>query len=292
MKKLMLLLSLMVISLGVQAKGLEYYKLYTPKDGMTADEIMRIVYDEKYSLFAHDFQQTGEVLYVDRSGFTRKRIWKRMRIVKGGEDNISYKDIIVITYPTELKGLAVLTWTYVNPEREQDEWLWIPSLKKVRKMSASQNDDAFLGSDFTVEEVSTRRFENETYKLLGERNFKGYKFEQTGEIKFKNEPCFVIEAVPKRRHWYYTKRIVWVSKETGSEIFEEYYNRKGKMFKTIFRDRRWLKVGDKKYPTAFSLEVKDLRTGHRTDILMSDTKYNQGISEQQFTVKALMRSRW
>jgi len=292
MRKLFLFLGLIVFSLSASAQGLEYYKVYTPKEGMSADEIMRINYQNKYSLFAHDYQQTGDVLYVDRSGFTRKRVWKRMRIVKAGENGISYKDIIVFTYPTELKGLAVLTWTYVDPKRDQDEWLWIPSLKKVRKISASQDDDAFLGTDFTSEEVSTRRFEDETYKLLGEKNFKGYKFEQTGEIKFKGEPCFVIEATPKRPHWYYAKRIIWVSKDTGSQIFEEYYNRNDKLFKTLFRERRWFTVGNKKYQTAFSLEVKDLRTGHRTDILMKDTKYNQGLSEQNFTVKALMRSRW
>jgi len=292
MRKILLFLGILSLSFGVWAQGLEYYKVYTPKEGMSADEIMRIMYNNKYSLFAHDYQQTGDVLYVDKSGFTRKRVWKRIRITKSGEDGISYKDIIVFTHPTELKGLAVLTWTYVDPKRDQDEWLWLPSLKKVRKISASQDDDAFLGTDFTSEEVSTRRFEDETYKLLGEKDFKGYNFEQTGEVKFKDEPCFVIEATPKRAHWYYTKRIVWIDKDTGGNILDKYYDKEGALFKTLFREWVWTKVGNKRYPTQLSLECKDLRTGHRTDILMSDTKYDQGVSEQNFTVKALMRSRW
>jgi hypothetical protein len=259
---------------------------------MTAEEIMRIKYHNKYSLFAHDYQQVGEVLYIDPSGFIRKRIWKRQRIIKAGKDGISYKDLVVITYPTEVKGLAVLTWTYQDPKKDQEVWLWIPSLKKVRKISASEDDDAFMGSDFTVEEVSTRRFEDESYKLIGEKKFKGYKFEHTGEVKFSGRDCFVIEAKPLKPHWYYAKRIVWIDKETGGNIFEEYYDKKGNLFKTIFREWVWTDLGDKKYPTQVSLECKDLRTGHRTVILMKDTKYDQGISEFDFTTKALMRSRW
>ncbi len=288
-----LLLSLFCFSfLSVCVYGLDYYKVYTPKEGMSADEIMRIMYHNKYSLFAYDYMQIGDVYYIDPSGFTRRREWKRMRLIKGGKDGISYKDIVVMTYPTQIKGLAVLTWTYEDPNKDQNVWLWLPSLKKVRKISASEDDDAFMGSDFTVEEVSTRRFEDETYKLIGEKNFKGYKFEYTGEVKFEGKPCFVIECVPKKPHWYYTKRVVWIDKDTGGNIFEEYYDKRGKLFKTLFREWVWADMGDKKYPIQVSLECKDLRTGHRTVIIMKDTAYDQGISEHNFTVKALMRSRW
>jgi len=282
----------LLLTLGVFAENLEYYKVYTPQEGMSAEEIMQIKYHNKYSLFAQDYQQTGEVLYIDPSGFTRKRVWKRQRIVKAGQEGISYKDLVVMTYPTELKGLAVLTWTYEDPEKDQNVWLWIPSLKKVRKISASEDDDAFMGSDFTVEEVSTRRFEDESYKLIESKNFPGYKFEQTGEVKFKDKPCFVVECTPLKPHWYYGKRIVWIDKDTGGNIFEEYYDKNGKLFKTLFREWVWTDLGDKKYPTQISLECKDLRTNHRTVILMKDTKYDRDLSEYDFTVKALMRSRW
>ncbi|HEC68862.1 MAG TPA: outer membrane lipoprotein-sorting protein [Candidatus Omnitrophica bacterium] len=292
MRWLFIFAGCLLLNLGVFAEKLEYHKVYTPQEGMSAEEIMKIMYHNKYSLFARDYQQTGEVLYVDPSGFTRKRVWKRQRIVKAGQEGISYKDLVVMTYPTELKGLAVLTWTYEDPQKDQNVWLWIPSLKKVRKISASEDDDAFMGSDFTVEEVSTRRFEDESYKLIGSKNFPGYKFEHTGEVKFKDKPCFVVECTPLKPHWYYSKRIVWIDKDTGGNIFEEYYDKNGKLFKTLFREWVWTDLGDKKYPSQISLECKDLRTNHRTVILMEDTKYDQDLSEYDFTVKALMRSRW
>ena len=293
MKRLILFFAILLFPLMVCAEGLEYYKVYAPKDGMSADDIMKIVYHNKYSLFAKDYElPESEVYYIDKTGFTRKKFAKRYRIVKAGADNLSYKDLIVVTYPVVTKGLAILTWTYEDPKKEQNTWLWVPSLKKVRKVSASEDDDAFMGSDFTVEEVSTRKFEDETYKLLRKDNFEGYTFEHTGEMKFKDEPCFVIECTPKKPHWYYSKRIIWVDKEIGGNIFEEYYDKNGKLFKTLFREWTWYEPQTLKYPTQIDLECKDLRTGHRTVIINNDQKYDQGVSEQNFTVKSLMRSRW
>ena len=153
---------------------------------MSADEIMQIMYHNKYSLFAKDYYSTNRILYVDASGFTRTKEAFRKRLIKGGDEGISYKDLVVVTYPTETKGLAILTWTYEDPQKNQEVWLWLPSLKKVRKISASEDDDAFMGSDLTVEEVSTRRFEDESYTMIGEKTFSGYMFGHDGRMKFQD----------------------------------------------------------------------------------------------------------
>ena len=295
MKRVLLFFTLITIIFAPRSfcQKLEYGKVYVPTSKMSADEIMMIMYHNKYSLFAQDYKLPDcQILYVDKSGFTRKRLAERLRIIKGGQDDIAYKDLISVTYPTAVKGLAILTWTYQDSKKSQDTWLWIPSLKKVRKISASSNDDAFMGSDFTVEEVSTRGFDDETYKLIGEENFKGYTFEHTGELKFEGKPCFVIECIPVKPHWYYSKRIVWVDKDTGGVIFEEYLDRKEKLFKTIFREWGRYDPKGKNYPQQSALECKDLRTGHKTVIINDNEEYDTGISEQNFTVKALMRSRW
>ncbi|UCC94403.1 MAG: outer membrane lipoprotein-sorting protein [Candidatus Omnitrophota bacterium] len=293
MRKVLLFFVMAFLSVGVFAQELEYGKVYPLKAGMGADEVMRVMYHNKYSLFAQDyFLPKSKVLYVDTSGYTRTKIARRYRIIKEGKGGISYKDLIVVTYPTEIKGLAILTWTYEDFKKDQNVWLWVPSLKKVRKISASEDDDAFMGSDLTVEDVSTRRFEDETYKLIGEKVFDGYTFEHTQEVKSKGKPCFVIEATPLKPRWYYSKRLVWVDKETGGNIYEEYYNKKGKVFKTRFIEWGWYKPETKKYPMQIAIECKDLRTGHRTVIFNEEQEYDQGISEQNFTVKALMRSRW
>lgn len=295
MKKLFAILAVLFFAsiISAHAQELEYYKLYSLEKGMSADEIMKIVYHNKYSLFVKDYQlPLARIYYVDKTGFTRTKDAIRERIVMAGKDGVSYKDIILVTQPTSAKGLAVLSWTYEEKDRDQDTWLWLPSLKKVRKVSASESDDAFMGSDFTVEEVSTRRFEDETYKLIGEKKFPGYTFEHTGEIKFKGTSCFVIEATPNKPHWYYSKRIVWVDMETGGNILDEYYDKNGKLFKTIFRDWTFYKPETKRYPRQAALECKDLRTGHRSVVVNSGEEYDVGLTERNFTVRTLERSKW
>jgi hypothetical protein len=149
-----------------------------------------------------------------------------------------------------------------------------------------------MGSDFTVEEVSTRKFGDETYKLIGTKEFPGYKFEHTGEMKFAGAPCFVIECVPKKENWYYAIRVVYVDKATGGNIFDEYYDKNGNLFKTLFREWTWYQPETKRFPMQHSLECKDLRTGHRTAILNQDEEYDVGLEDSLFSEKRLERSKW
>jgi len=164
MKKIVLFLAAMILVAGSAfALDLEYFQVYTPKDGMSADEIMQIEYFVKYTLFAHDVYLEGKAYFVDKSGSVLEKATLRERITLGRKpDDIAYKDLAMFTAPPQVKGLATLTWTYMDPKRQQDSWVWIPSLKKIRKISAANGDDTFMGSDFTVEDILTRRFDDET----------------------------------------------------------------------------------------------------------------------------------
>ncbi|MDD5565721.1 MAG: outer membrane lipoprotein-sorting protein [Candidatus Omnitrophica bacterium] len=294
MKKLCLaVLGIVLLTGHAMASNLEYFKVYTPKQGMSADEIMNIEYFVKYTKFAHDASFYGKAYFIDKSGSVRERETTRLRITLGRKsDDIAYKDLVMFTAPAQVKGLATLTWTYMNPKKEQDTWLWVPSLKKIRKISAANADDSFMGSDFTNEDILTRRFEDEAYTLLREENFKGYHCDFTKKTYYQDAPCFVIEAKPKRSPWYYSKRILWVDKATGAGIYEEMYDPNGKLFKIIFKKFQVYNVNGKEYPAQELLEGKDLRTGHRTVITNEDIRFDIGIPEDQLTEQKLMQSRW
>lgn len=294
MKRFFLSALAMILLTGIaSASELEYFNVYKPSDGMTADEIMQIEYFVKYTKFARDVELNGTAYFVDKSGSTRERATSRQRITLGRKsDDLAYKDLNLFTSPAQVRGLATLGWTYINPARQTDTWLWIPSLKKIRKISSANADDTFMGSDFTVDDIVTRKFEDETYTLIGSENFKGYDCEYDKKVYFKDAPCFVIEAKPKKSPWYYSKRVLWVDKNTGGGVYEEMYGPDGKMFKTIFKDFQIFKVDGKDYATQVLLECKDLRSGHRTVIANSDIRYDRGLSEELFTEKALSRSRW
>jgi len=293
MKKVVLTCALIALvwGLGYTAE-LEYFQIHKPQAGMSADEIMQIEYFTKYTKFARDIELNGKAYFIDKSGSVRERSTQRIRITLGRKsDDVAYKDLVIFTSP-QVKGLGSLTWTYMNPKKQQDSWLWIPSLKKIRKISAANADDSFMGSDFTNEDIITRRFEDETYSLIKEENFAGYPCEFDKKTYAKDAPCFVLECKPIRSPWYYSKRIVWVDKNTGAGIYEEMFDSTGRMFKTIFKDYQIYNVNGKEYPAQIMLEVKDLRSGHRTVITNSDIKFDQGLSEDLFTERALMQSRW
>jgi hypothetical protein len=217
----------------------------------------------------------------------------RQRIILGrASDDVSYKDLVMFTEPTSVKGLATLTWNYMKSTRDQDVWLWLPSLRKIRKVSAGQADDSFMGGDVTVEEITSRRFTDETYKLIAEENFKGYTSFYDGKVFLKGEPCYVIECAPTRKPWYYSKRITYVSKNFGGNMLDEIYDPNGKMYRTLFRGWIIMDVNGKVYPAQNRIEASDLRTGHKTVILFDEIKFDQGLSEDVFTEKTLMRQRW
>jgi hypothetical protein len=294
MRRIVFLLTAMALAWGYAFSAeLEYFQVYTPKDGMTADEIMQIEYFVKYTKFARDAQFYGKAYFIDKGGDVRERETSRLRITLGRKsDDLAYKDLVMFTAPTQVKGLATLTWTYMDPKRQQDSWLWVPSLRKIRKISAANADDSFMGSDFTVEDILTRRVEDETYTLIGSENFKGYACEFEKKTYFQGAPCFVIEAKPKRSPWYYSKRIIWIEKTMGAGIYEEMYDATGRVFKTIFKNYEIYNVNGKAYPTQILLEGKDLRTGHRTVITNADIKFDKGLSEDSFSERSLMQSRW
>jgi len=294
MKRIILLFAaISLISGYALAADLAYFQVYSPKEGMTADEIMQIKYFNKYSLFAHDYESVGDVVFIEKDGSKRNRRFLRQRIILGRpSDDLSYKDLVMFTQPTSVKGLATLTWNYIKSTRDQDVWLWLPSLRKIRKVSAGQADDSFLGGDFTVEEITSRRFTDETYKLIAEENFKGYTSIYDGKIYHQGEPVYVIECYPKRKPWYYSKRITYVSKNFGGNILDEIYDSNGKLYRTLFRGWVIMDIKGRPYPAQNRVEGNDLRTGHKTVIIFDQIKFDQGLSEDIFSEKTLMRQRW
>ena len=294
MKRIVLLvLALALIAGTCLAAELEYFQVYKPKAGMSAEEIMQIKYFVKYTKFARDVELAGKAYYIDKSGAIRERGTLRRRInLSRKADELAYKDLILFTSPVQVKGLGILTWTYLDPKRDTEQWMWIPSLKKIRKTSQAQADDAFMGADFTTEEITTRKFQDETYKLVGEENFKGYTSVFTKKTYYQDSPVFVIEARSKRAKWYYSKRICYIDKATGGDILDEVYDSNGNLYKTLFRSYEIYNVDGKEYPAQIIIEGKDLRTGHCTAIINDKIAFDQGFSEDMFTERALAQSRW
>jgi len=266
-------------------------KMSRPAPGMSTDELMKVCFHVLYSKDCRNYKSHGVVHLRSKRGFERTRIYHRSRIILNRPaDDLDYKDMVTFSHPQNVKGFTVLSWTYLTPGRDQDVWLWLPSLRKIRRISQNEGDDSFMGSDFTYEEAVSRKWGDETYTLLGEENFPGQESIHNGKTYYKDTPCYVVEASPKREDWYYAKRKVYLEKSTAHRIYDSYFDQMGRNQKTIFV--YWKPIDGSELEMEWLLEVSDLQSSHNTIIKIEDVKFDVGLQENLFSERALMRTKW
>ncbi len=211
---------------------------------------------------------------VDRRGGVRERFITSFR-KDYGKDN---KSISYFLKPANIRDTALLTYDYDGSERDDDQWLYLPALKKVRRISASDRGDYFMGTDFTFEDIKqTPELEDYNWTLTGSETLDGHD-------------CWVVEGFPKtdelKKNLGYSKTVNFVRKDIDMAIKIDYWDRKGQELKH-FRILE-IKLIDNIW-TATSMRMSNIQTGHRTEMLFSGHKYNTGLSDRSFSERMLKR---
>jgi len=164
---------------------------------------------------------TEIMLLVDKDGSKEKRQLKRY--AKEVAPDI-HRYLLVFTAPADIRGTALLTWEH--KDRENDQWLYMPAIKKLQRIAKSSKKNYFMGTDFTYEDLEPEDIDNFKYTILREEKFKHEK---------KLWDCYIIEAVPatkkKERESGYSKRIMWITKKDLLTLKVEFYNKRGKLIK-------------------------------------------------------------
>lgn len=278
-------LLLLICARGADAAG----EVPRPSEGMSAEQLAALWYDIEYSRFARDYKNYNTFILIDRDGAKRERKALRARIILSSGE-IDYKDYAVFLSPASIRGVAMLTWTYRRPDKEREQWLYLPSMRKARRSSPSEDDENALGTVLTYEEISTWKPEHETYTLAGVRPFAGHTSALDGKRYYEGEPCFVLEAFPLRKNAVRSKRTLWLRKQDGCCLFQEVFDRNGKVYKHIFR--AFDEFGERKYPATVLVEAKDFRTGDSTIIRCDKIVFDSGMDETEFTIEKLQRMQW
>jgi hypothetical protein len=232
-----------------------------------AREIMTLVYDRADG---DDRRFAMTMTLTNRQG--RQRIRTLESFSKDyGRDR---KGIMIFLAPADVKGTMYLSWEYENPGREDDKWLYMPALRKDRRISGTSRNEYFMGSDFTYDDMGRRHPEKDAQRLLGEEAVNGFD-------------CWKIECVPVDPSETYTRRIAWVTREAYLVIKAEYYDKDG-LLKTFAaldvheQDGFW---------NVYVCEMINAVTGHRTEMKMDSVRYNTGLDDALFTVATLQRGR-
>ncbi|MBF0224135.1 MAG: outer membrane lipoprotein-sorting protein [Desulfobacterales bacterium] len=200
-------------------------------------------------------------------GRTIKRNFDTFRKDFGDDD----RALAIFKAPEDVKGTSFLSW--MNRDRDNDQWLYMPALRKITRISSSNKNASFMGSDFSYEEVDKRPLNKDDFKLLREEQFDG-------------NDCYVLEFTAKDKEETFPKRIAWVKKDNFISVKVESYDSSGNLAKVFTVSR--LKEIDGVW-TVLSCKMEDLRTKGYTTMELSNVKYNTGLSDRMFQKESLGR---
>jgi len=131
------------------------------------------------------------------------------------------KSIMFFQSPADVKGTGFLSWHYDEPGKDDDRWLYLPAMKKVRRISgASAKKEKFMGSDFTYDDMGGRNVDEDEHLLKGEEHVDG-------------KACWVVESVPRDENATYSKKVSWIRQDALIPVKVEFYDRMGTLHKTL-----------------------------------------------------------
>lgn len=216
-----------------------------------------------------DFTANMKMVLTDRKGRSaiREIRTKNLEVRNDGEKSMSIFDT-----PRDIKGTAMLTFSHkLNMD---DQWLYLPALKRVKRISSRNKSGPFMGSEFAYEDLGSQEVEKYEHIYLGEDRLDGV-------IVFKNK------RIPKYKHTGYKKQIIWIEKDRYIPLKIDFYDRKDSLLKTLTFNNYQQYLG--KHWRALEMKVINHQNGKKTKLLWSNYKFNVGLNSADFKSVKLKR---
>ena len=239
--------------------------------GPNADQIM-----QKVDARDDGDNQVNDLTMVltDRHGNQRVRKIKAYSKDKGRD---TYK-IMFFLSPPDVQDTGFLTYDYRDPERDDDQWMYLPALHKTKRIASTDKSNPFMGSDFSYADMTKRDLENYKYKLLKEGEVNGH-------------PVWIIESVPKSERvvdmYGYTKSILLVRKDIFMVVRAVNFVKEGSRLKYMDM-RRLEKIDGVWVGTELHMKTtKGKQTLHQTTLKLDNVRFNQNLEWDLFTTRRL-----
>ncbi len=240
-------------------------------------DVKEIVRHCEYKNPGNDQASVLSISLIDKDENERKNVYRRLWKNYYGEGSILDKMVLFTEFPPDAKGTAFMRWGYqASAKKMADQWLYLPHLRKVRRVSVRDPGDSFLGSDLTYGDIEDRSVDDDSYVLLERRG------KAAGEI-------FMVEITPKESNSLYSKKISWYAKndtwESCVRVKTDYYDRQGNLLKK--QRLTWQKVED-----AWVWDqviVENIQTKHKSIFAVTDVKVGVGLDGRAFTERALKK---
>jgi outer membrane lipoprotein-sorting protein len=224
-------------------------------------------YDSGFQDFTADMIMT---LRNKKGEESRREIRIRTLEVEGDGD----KSLSIFDQPRDVKGTAMLTFSHgLEPD---DQWLYLPALKRVKRINSRNKSGPFMGSEFAYEDLSSQEVEKYQYKYLRD--------EPCGEFK-----CYVIEQYPQYEHSGYKRRVVWLEKDGYRVMKVVFYDRKDALLKTLIASGHQQYLDHYWRPAV--MEMENHQTGKSTTLEWSNYQFRVGLEDKDFSSARLKNIR-
>lgn len=218
-----------------------------------------------------DFSAQITMYLEDNNGNKSTRLMevKNLEVADDGD-----KRLLVFKEPSDVSGTALLTYSHILEDDEQ--WLYLPVLKRVKRISSSNKSGPFVGSEFAYEDMLSQEAEKYDHKLIGEDKVNGLD-------------CYVIERKPRYTSSGYLRQKVWIDKEHYRYQRIEYFDQLDNHFKTLALDDYEQFLG--KFWRAKRMIMTNHQTNKKTSMVWKDFTFQNGYDDSIFTRSELMRIR-
>ena len=184
------------------------------------------------------------------------------------------KSLTIFDHPRDIKGTAFLSFTKIlEPD---DQWLYLPALKRVKRISSANKSGPFVGSEFAYEDLTSFEVAKYTYTWLRD--------EPCGELN-----CFVVERIPQYERSGYSKQVAWVDAAEYRIVKVDFYDRKDSLLKTL-KSNEWEQYLDQ-YWRPHRMHVVNHQTGKETTLTFQPYQFREGVNEANFNQSRLARLR-
>jgi hypothetical protein len=218
-----------------------------------------------------DQQGAMTMLLRNRQGQeTSRKIRTRALEVHGDGD----KSMTIFDSPRDVKGTAFLSHTHA--QEADDQWLFLPALKRVKRISSANKSGPFVGSEFAYEDLTSQEVDKYTYKWLREEQLAGKK-------------VAVIERYPSYKNSGYTRQMVWVNLQVLQAQRVDFYDRKDALLKTL--EITEFRQYDGGFWRSHKMSMTNHQTGKSTTLTWAQYKFGVGLGVNDFTRSALKRVR-
>lgn len=244
---------------------------------LTADDIAHRVQDRDTG---KDSRSTLRMKLYDRHGRARERVLSLISL-RGGKPGTPDGDRLLIrfSYPADIKGTGFLVWEH--PSSEDERFLYLPSLARVRRIAGAETQESFVGSDFTYEDIGGREFDEYTYAIVDENT------SWTPPGGGAAQPAWRLESRRKDTSAEFPRVRSLVLKDSFVVVQADIYNRRDEKQK-IYTVRRLQQV--KGIWTVMDAEMTNAIEKSRTELLTEAVDYNVGLKDADFSRRELERA--